>query len=276
VGFGPLQHLEAGPGDGSQATYYAQDADPLFTVHCTEPWGTCALEGLQIRIPSAAQPGPPSDLHMTVLDQRSGWEYDMWGVASKPAGGGQLNISWGGKTRIDGDGRGSDATAAQFGNLAGIIRAEELEAGQINHALVMAVKCDNGTFVYPATKSGQACSSIGLSNDNAPPMGAHLQLDMSDAQIAALPVPAWKKTVLTAMAHYGMYVGDTGGTWGVEQEAGATYTSFGAPDEWVRLAQSNGWSYWAPTQRWVGDLRAGIDWAGSLRVLDPCVAQGTC
>ena len=33
---------------------------------------------------------------------------------------------------------------------------------------------------------------------------------MSDAQIAALAVPAWKKTILTALAHYGGYVGDTG------------------------------------------------------------------
>ena len=39
---------------------------------------------------------------------------------------------------------------------------------------------------------------------------------MSAAQIDALAKPTWQKTILHAMAKYGMYVGDTGGNaWGV-------------------------------------------------------------
>ena len=42
-------------------------------------------------------------------------------------------------------------------------------------------------------------------------MGAHFYLDMSDAEIDAARVPAWKRAVMLAAAHYGLFVGDTGG-----------------------------------------------------------------
>ena len=29
--------------------------DPVFTIHCTRPWGHCMLEGMQVRIPAGAQ-----------------------------------------------------------------------------------------------------------------------------------------------------------------------------------------------------------------------------
>ena len=53
-------------------------------------------------------------------------------VGGLPRGGGRIDISWGGRTRIDGQGLDSSATAAGFGNLAGKLRAEELaEVDQI-------------------------------------------------------------------------------------------------------------------------------------------------
>ena len=66
----------------------------------------------------------------------------------------------------------------------------------------------------------------------------HLYLAMSDDEIGALNVPDWQKTILTAMARYGMFVGDTGGSpWGVEFESGSTYTSYGQADPWVAWAK---------------------------------------
>jgi hypothetical protein len=278
LGFGAIQNIVANPSKGNDwmhPTYYPEPSDPVFTIHCTESWGTCSIEGMQVRIPDAAKAADAGDAHMTVVDQASGWEYDFWGVQSKPAGGGTISIKWGGRVRIDGDGLGDGGTAAQFGSLAGIIRAPELEAGQINHALFMTIKCDNGSYVYPATKTGQSCSSIGLSGAGAPPMGTRLQLAMSDDQIAALPVPPWKKTILLAMAHYGMYFGDTGGgSWSVEAESGMTYTSFGLEDRLVTFAKAND----VPSYNgsYVFGMADGVDWARYLRVVDPCVARGTC
>lgn len=280
LGFGTLQHLEAGladtPDDFGHPTYYSKLLDPLFTVRCTENWGVCPIEGQRIRIPDAARPAAGSDGHLTVVDQLSGWEYDLWNVTSKPRGGGTLAASWGGRTPVlSGDGRGSAATAANFGNLAGIIRAPELETGQIRHALFMVIKCDSGRYVYPASKAGRPCSAIGLTNTDAPPMGARFQLEMTGREISALRVPAWKKTILRAMSTYGMYFGDTGsGSWAVQAESGSTYTSFGYEDRLVSFAKA----VRAPLYngRYVFNLRDGVDYARRLRVIDPCVSQRTC
>jgi hypothetical protein len=229
---------------------------------------------MKVRIPDKARPAAGGDAHLTVVDQASGWEYDLYKVRSKPAGGGVLEFRWGGRTRIDGDGRGSDATAARFGNLAGMIRAQEMDTARIAHALFMNATCDSGTYVYPAQKTGRPCSAIGLPNTDAPPMGARLQLTLTPEQINALPVPQWKKTILRAMSEYGMYMGDTGGQFGISFESGSTYTSFGVEDQMVRFARENN----VPTYNghYVFNIRDGVDWGRYLRVVDPCVAQGTC
>jgi hypothetical protein len=275
VSFGPPGHIVAGEADTkddfAHPTYYSASGDPVFTVHCLEDWGRCDVEGHRVAIPDAARPAAGGDGHLTVVDRASGWEYDFWQVRRKPRGGGTIEISWGGRTPIDGDGLGSDATASRFGNLAGIIRAPELEAGDIDHALFMVVECDAEQQVYPALKGGSHCGD----QRDAVPMGARFQLDMPEAEIDALRVPAWKKTILRAMARYGMYVGDTGGgTWGIQAESGSTYTSFGREDRLVTFARR----VRAPRRngRFVFDLRHGVNWERHLRVIDPCEAQARC
>jgi hypothetical protein len=291
VGFGPPPQFDGGVAgtryDWGHPIYFSKRSDPLFTVHCTSAalWGPCKVEGDRIRIPSAAQPAGGSDGHLAVIDQRSGWEYDFWRVKQKPAGGGRLVVGYGGKTSTSGPGAyglGSGATASGFGLAAGVIRPEELAADQINHALFMVVKCTNGTSVWPAgSNSGRSCSSIGLPNAGAPAMGQHFYLDMSDAQIAALPQPPWSKTILRAMAHYGLFVGDTGTTgWGIGIESGASYTSFGRPDPWALLGKRFG----VPSR--VGppgklryykfNLSGAVDWASSLKVVRTCIASPRC
>ena len=150
---------------------------------------------------------------MTVADGSSGWEYDMWQVRSKPRDGGTLTLSWGGRTRVDGDGLGSDATAARSGSLAGIIRAPELEAGQIDHACSLVAICDSGAHVYPAVKSGRPCTASALRTQAHPRLEPGSTGDDA-SEIAPCRSPHGRRTILTAMARYGMYVCDTGGALG--------------------------------------------------------------
>jgi hypothetical protein len=266
-----LAGMSGSEDDWDHPTYYSLPSDPVFTLHCyEEDWGTCNIEGHRVRIPDRARPAAGGDGHLAVVDQASGWEYDLYKVRSKPRGGGRLSLRWGGRTRIDGDGLGSDATAARFGNLAGIIRAQELEAGEIRHALFMTTPCGNDDYVYPAMKEGATCGGR-----NAPPMGSHFQLTLSDSQINALNVPRWKKTIMRAMAHYGMYFGDTGGdTWTVQLESGQTYTSFGRTDEMVKFAKRAGVPEY--NGHYSFRLAGGLNWARHLRVVDPCVARRSC
>jgi hypothetical protein len=285
-GRGPAEIEAYNDGRGGEPTYYSNSTDPEFTIHCTKPWGRCMVEGMKVKIPAGARTegnvassgNDSNDAHLTVVDRSSGREYDFWQVQTNPlpASGGTLKISWGGYTDINGSGLdlASEATAAKWASLAGRVRAEEMLAGQINHALFIVVKCDSGASVYPAAKAGSRCSDT----TNAPPMGARLQLDYSDAEIDALSAPAWKKTLLRAMADYGMFVGDTGtdNLFWVEKETGSQYTTQGRADKWLELVARGGFKYWNGEGGVnVGDLAGGVDWH-RLRVIDPCVSQGTC
>jgi hypothetical protein len=277
LGFGGPQHLVIGTADTSQdfghPVYFARSTDPLYTLSCDKQFGPCPLDGQQVRIPAQARPAGGSDRHLTTIDQSTGVEYDLFD-ATMPAPGGVVSFTFGGSTRLRGDGLGAGATASGFGLLAGTIRAAELERGVIRHALFMTVRCDDGSFVPPAVKSGRPCSAIGRPNTNAPPMGTRLQLNLSRRAIDALPVPFWTRAILRAMATYGAFVGDTGGGgWGLQLESGATYTSFGRPDPLVTFARRVGLATFG--RHYVLPLRGAVDWR-RLRVIAPCVTLRRC
>jgi hypothetical protein len=281
--YGPPDHLTAGvaqtPDDWGHPTFFARSDDPVYTLRTTANYGRNELDGMRIRVPEAARAAGGGDAHMTIV-QPNGWEYDLWQVQSKPSGGGTLAFSWGGRLRIDGDGLRHGGTASRFGNIAGIIRAPELQAGRIDHALFLVLRCtgtstafgygarrrdgDEGAYVYPAIAGGAPCRP-GVS---APPMGAHLRLAMSTAHIAALGLPRWQTAILTALARYGGYVGDTGGDGiGMMFESSTTYTALGRPDPLVDIAKANGLTDYGGQYGF--DVARGVDWQRSLRVVPP-------
>jgi hypothetical protein len=275
LGMGPIADLVVAPdttSDWYHPTYYSQPGDPTYTVHCAKY--ACTIEGQSAPIPTRARPAGGGDAHMTVVDQATGWEWDFWQVQARRDTGGTLTVSDGGRTSITGDGLGSDANGGQWGLLAGIIRAQEIEAGHIDHALLMTVGCVRRGHVYPAEGDSAMCAD----QTDAPRTGDRFQLAMSEAEIDALAVPAWKKTILRALATYGAYVGDTGGNeaFTFQFESGSTYTSFGGTDPLAAFAaqQTAGVTSWKG--RWYFDLAPGVDWAGRLRVIDPCDTQGVC
>lgn len=273
--------------DGGVPIYWSKRSDPVYRLHCMMPWGDCELEGLRVHVPAQAQPqggyATPNryehDAHMTVIDQRSGIEYDLWHVVSRRRG--TINFGWGGKTRIDGKGLGSAAVAANYGTIAGPIRFTELRAGAINHALAMVVPCTD-RVVYPATGRGLTCGQGGLSSAYSIPMGSHFQLDMTPEEIAALAVPKYEKAILNALATYGAYVSDTSGDrgqWGFERESSQTYTSFGKPDPWTVYAQGLGiapedYNGNEQPEYWM-NLSDGVPWE-RLRLVKSCVARDSC
>jgi hypothetical protein len=265
--------------DWSHPAFYARSSDPLYTLQATAPWGTNALDGMKIRVPADARPAGGGDGHLTIVTP-DGWEYDLWQANAPLPGTKRVTFTWGGRTRVDGNGLGSGATAAGFGSLAGMIREPELAAGHINHALFITLKCAakgtafgygtratsyGSSYVYPATHGGSVCPA---EDPNPLPMGAHLQLAMSDAQIQALPVPAWRKTILEALAQYGGYVGDTGGPgFGLMFESSTSYTALGLPDPLLIFGALNLVPFWSG--HYVFNVANGVDWSRYLRVLAP-------
>jgi hypothetical protein len=283
LGFGAIQPFEPVLGDdpGGNPVYFGQAGDPTFRIHCREHWGRCRIEGRRIHIPAGALPEGPSDHHLTVIEWDTGWVYDLWTVATPriPHRGGRLSIGWGGRTRITGSGLGSSATAAHQSTIAGNVRPEELAAGRIDHALAMVVHCDSGGQVYPAGGHGQSCASVGETDRDAPAEGARFWLDVSPATIDALPIPTWRKAILTAMARYGMIVGDTGGTIAFERESGRSWTSFGQRNPWDALGARLGVPRIADGTRFGFAIEDPVTrqlLASHLRVLAPCVSRGRC
>jgi hypothetical protein len=265
--------------DWGHPVYFAEPGDPVYTLKATEPWGENPLNGMQIEIPPYAKPAGGGDAHMTVIEP-DGWEYDFWHTQTPTPGGGTLEFGWGGRMMINGNGLETGGTASGFGSLAGVIRPVEFAAGHINHALFIVLKCTSSntsfgygekthagtsSYVYPAADGGQPCPA---DETNAPPMGAHIMLEMSNAQIQALPIPPWRKTVLTALAEYGGYVGDTGGAgFGFQIESSGSYTALGLGDPLVKYAQHVGLPAWQG--RYVFEMAGGVEWEKYLRVLLP-------
>lgn len=274
--------------NGRDAVYYPQQTDPLVTINCTYHWGPGTCQGSnrvdinrwKIHLPPGAQPETGPDQHMTVIDQRSQVAYDFDHASLS---GRTLTVWAAGEIRIGsgaGTGLGVPGTAADFSTLAGLISAPELAGGTINHALAISIPCTVG-YVWPADRAnGFPCGQLGQpapAGEKAPPLGTLFQLDMSDAQIAASGTPAWERAVMTAMAHYGLYVNDTNG-WGqtfyTETESDMSYTSVGGQPLMANLFRRLGATYYAPQAVWI--LAGRKIPISRLRVVDPCVPRGTC
>jgi hypothetical protein len=284
----------------------------------------------KLKVPAGAMPetnrsiviGLPRDhdSHMIVIDQAGGWEYDLWQVQSTssfqaiaPDGtvtkglspqGGKIDFSWGGRIRLNGDGTTvhrplgdpvDDSNAAHWAESAARVRIEELNAGSINHALWLTIPCTStAQSVFPADPVGKArpCGGGVTTELGEHPLGSRFYLDMAPADVDALQIPAWKKTILRALATHGGFVGDTGGTgwlFAVETEQGSMYSGLTNPngqpyaDPWWQFAQTNQWEPYQPPAnapaQLVGKLYAAgndhFDYATQIwpkiRILDPCI-----
>jgi len=220
---GRWQNIIVGP-PGAESTdgapvFWASETDPEYTIHCTV-YSCSDMEGQRVNIPVGAKPTPAYDKHMTVV-QADGMEYDFW-ESSIPSGtGGTLNVSSGGRTRIDGDSTGSNADAGQTGLPAGQITTREWMDNRINHALELTIYRTKASSVYPVQESGCGGHLAATDPTSPVPNGQWFKLNVTDAEIAAQPL--WRQSIYRAMRDYGMFVVDTGSIFNVEHDNEMTY-----------------------------------------------------
>jgi hypothetical protein len=256
--------------DYSHPIFHATSGDPSYTIRCNSG----GITGMVIQIPAGARPTTSSDGHMAIV-QPDGWEYDLWQAQTPSAGTVRCNIGY--RQRYDGlgivtaDMKRSDSslgggTASYFGEAAGLIRANEIQAGVIPHALFLVIKSGSSGSVYPAYKADAT------GNQNGPPMGQRFRLNMSDAAIDASCAPGWEKTVAKAMAHYGLYFGDTGGSgFSPMMESALTYTAVGQPNPWDAVAAQYGIKQ-DPSYGYVFRWSGCIDYRASMQAIAPPAA----
>ena len=107
----------------------------------------------------------------------------------------------------------TSADAAGLPILPGLVRYEEVAAGQVLHAIRITVPTTQDAYVWPARHKAGATTNL-----NYPPMGTWLRLSPSIDPNSFDPMV---RPIVVALQTYGAIVADNGSPW---------YMS-GAPDE---------------------------------------------
>jgi len=147
------------------------------------------------------------DCHILMLQTDEKKLYELFAAHKLPngtweAGSGAIFDLTGYELRPDGY---TSADAAGLAMLPGLVRYEEVEAGEITHAIRFTVKTTQKAYIWPARHF--ASSQTGL---QYPPMGQRFRLK---ASFDTSKYPSQAKVVLEALKKYGMIVSDNGGNW---------------------------------------------------------------
>ncbi len=108
----------------------------------------------------------------------------------------------------------TSADAAGLPILPGLVRVDEVMAGEIHHAMRFTMQHSARAYIHPATHAA------GRSGTDLPPMGLRLRL-RADYPVDSAPASA--QVILRAMQTYGLILADNGSDW---------YISGDSDDRW--------------------------------------------
>lgn len=188
-----------------------------------------------VPIPSYAQPASGTDAEMTIYQPSTDTIWELW-VARKVNGNWQA--CWGGRLQPASRSNGIwplyyGATATGLPFLGGQITAEELQRGEIKHAIGIALV---DTDVWNSI-SWPALRGDGYNPTNAPnriPEGARFRLDPS-INVDTLTMHPVGKTIAKAAQKYGFVVWDKAGALTIRAQNPKSYTALGQPDPYQAL-----------------------------------------
>lgn len=201
--------------------YWADAATPLAMVSTDMP-GTegFGASPTAVPIPAGAAPDPEADGHMCVVDRVNGRVWDFY--QARDQGGGTWGCTLCAASELGGTGvrppkNGAQAWQLSHGSracgfplIAGLITVEELEAGRIEHALVLAYPGIRSRYYTPPASTAQATFGA-ISPDWGVPCGGRVRLDPS-VDVEALGLSPSGLAIARALQVYGAYVGDYSGS----------------------------------------------------------------
>ena len=237
---------------------------PIYTVPADEPTVRVRLAAQspalqaafdEVPLPPSATPSEGTDRHLVVWQPSRNALWEFWRLVRGAEG---PQASWGGAMRNVSSNPGVygpeawpeaqpwwGASASSLSIAGGLITFEDLQAGEINHALALAVpEVRAGVYAAPAKRTdGSSTNPLSL------PEGAHLRLD-PNLDIAALHLPRITRLIAEAAQRYGIFVRD-----------GSTVVQFFAQDP-VTLANN---PYTGPggyfEDRYPSQLLASFPWS---------------
>lgn len=159
------------------------------------------------------------------------------------------------------------------------VRFQELMDGVILHPLLAVTRCTVGN-AFPSPWITYECSLIPVDESTRPATGSLLFLDYSDADIAAMGLPAWQEPLVRAAARYGIYVSDTTNATpsglGLRFEGAGAYELEGIPApvfDWLEGLGITPTTV-AGAELYALPFLAGLpDVLSHIHVADPCVAR---
>jgi hypothetical protein len=155
------------------------------------------------------------DRHILILESTNCVLYELFaaypqGDGTWRAGSGAIYVLTSNALRPAG---WTSADAAGLPILPGLVRYDEVAAGQINHAIRFTVQRTQKAYVWPARHHASSNTSTSV-----PPMGQRFRL-RADFDVSSYPASV--QVILNAMKKYGLILADNGSNW---------YIS-GVPDE---------------------------------------------
>lgn len=173
--------------------------------------------------PYPIPPDPPieggdastGDRHVIAIDRDTCTYYETWstypnGDGSWRAGSGAIFDMSSNEMRPRG---WTSADAAGLPILPGLVRYEEVERGDVHHAIRITVPRTQRSYVWPARHQAGSTTDV-----NVPPMGTWLRLK---ASVDPMDFDPAVRPIVVALQDYGAIVADNGSAW---------YIS-GVPDE---------------------------------------------
>jgi hypothetical protein len=198
-------HPDFGPG-----------ADAGYTINITDahaPWVKVHFDYGDESDPGS-YPLPPNvvveggeDHHVFLIDKNRCLLVELWEakrVSSTvwTAGSGIKMDLTGNGLRPDGK---TSADAAGLPIVPGLVRYDEIAAGEIRHALRFTVPKTQSEHIWPARHDASR-----ITDRRYPPMGVRFRL-RADCDISGFSKT--NQVILTALKRYGMFLADNGGPW---------------------------------------------------------------
>lgn len=170
-----------------------------------------------LAIPANTTPDPRYDGWLSVIDRENGMGYDFW--RARREGDGTISYQFGKAWTLDGPGfsrpvgidpeRAVGARGSGLPLFAGVIGPNELESGEIDHALAISVPgLARRNFVQPASVTD------GVGDRKSLPAGARIRLradvSINEKKLRTLKGPRRRSAdaILTALRTYGAIVVD--------------------------------------------------------------------
>lgn len=182
----------------------------------------------QAPIPSGATAAAGTDQHLCIIDRNAHTEWGFWDASGDATGwtageASTLDLSTNGVRPPERNTpwwAGHGPRACGFGLINGLITADDLRCGSINHALVVAYPHIRSQYYTPPASTAQGTTSDAIATRGIL-CGGHIQLDPS-LDITTLGLSASGLMIARALQTYGAFVGDYSGAVSLYADASAS------------------------------------------------------